>query len=244
MYCNHKKFYERLDWDIDLYKPVIRIDKQDQKVQLDIGNLSHDCMRDVRSVYDVETVKGKGSNFSEPLPPQVAEWKKHFSKDIPESVITEWIKMKSFYKKEDHNVFFTVVVPPNTVISSDKKTKEYATFGYKPQIRYLRSKIHKFVDSCQIENFILVYEKTKNNVIHAHMLFKCEIKDEIDCSFDYVVKMADIMGFKKIKQMNINLHIRDADHEAIDYLCKLNYVDSVSCDNKFISKKDSKNPRP
>ncbi len=221
MWKNHKKSYERLDWEIELYRPIIKKDIKDHTHLIDLSDLEHDDVQRAIEVYDLDD-QGIGDRSSRPMPegsnsnPQHAD-----ATTVPTNVIREYNNFVEFWDKDKKYLFFTVIIPPKTAMTVNRKTKEYGTFSYKDQIRYHRTKLNKFFDACNINNYILVYERTANDVIHSHIVFELLPRENIDCNYDYIVRMADILSFNKINQIGINLRIRECSSHILKYMCKI-----------------------
>lgn len=203
---NSKHFYERLNFNIDLFKPVIKYENHLFKIGVQDEIVKRDCVK-LKS-DTVIILKGKAP-LGQPCP----------SIDVPIIVIFYYNEMLRWYNeyKLKNLMFVTLTVPPSTKIVVHKKKIEYGCVKNIEQLRYLRNKIYEFWRTAEIDKYIIVFEITKLGVIHAHMLYV-----EPDDYSEGYKDLAHIMGYNTYKKQTVNVVESKAfDEGIIDYLCKI-----------------------
>jgi len=211
---NSKHSYERLNWNIKLYSPIIKYENQ----LLSVGDSEVDICDCIElSKESTIILKGKAS-LGQPCPKNPKFLNCEIIDNIVIMVRLKMLNWFNKFKEENNKIIFTsLTVPPTTIITVHNKKIQYGLSKIDDQIRFLRSKVSLYFASADILNYILVFERTATGMIHAHFL----TIDNNEYNEGYK-DLAHIMGYKTYKMCNINIVEKVSyDIDIIDYLCKI-----------------------
>lgn len=203
-----KHSYERLNWTVALQRPIIKYESH-------LFTIGDEDMKpcDVMEVIKDSTIIVKGVAELGRL--RLSEdTEKHYLKMYHNEMLKWFEKYNTF---ENKILFTTLTVPPNETLKVHKKNQQYGCVKHPEQIRYLRTKIYDFFKCCDINKYIIVYEVTRNLIIHAHIVYVQN--EEITEGYK---DLAHIMGYNTFKKIQINIvekYVNDVG--VINYLCKL-----------------------
>lgn len=215
-YINSKKAYERLDWEIEMYRPIIRSAISNSG---DFVLKSCDRMK-LKPESEIELLgRTIGLGHSTPnaqyidgiLPNDtcVMQYFAHMN---------TWLNNTSITNAHKPLVFITLMVPPTFKVKIHNHQVEYGVAKMNDQLRYLRNKISQYIYGAQIIDYIIVYERCASGIIHLHFLHYTS-----DKYLQSHKDLSHIMGYTKYKQIQINVDERIVHNkeEIIEYLCKI-----------------------
>lgn len=212
---NHPKVYERLNWENNSNIPIV-INKRIKTYDEDEKE-SSDC-----------NSEDSNSSFNYGVVHNLGELRQICADDIPEDVIFQyhrfllWNNQINHYYDEPDLKFISLTVPPNTKITVHKKTTEYGNSKCVNQLSYLRNKIREWIKLCNINSYIIVFERFKSQIIHAHILYIPPLTLE-----EGYKDLSEIMGYNTYKKMTINIVEEDVTeiNKLLLYLCKLKSIE-------------------
>lgn len=226
---NSEHSYERLNWNVTLYKPLFFLGKNSH------NDLS-DC-KDVKEIFNdfKEGCKlGLGLVRTQPGEINTAETPffvkdKTIHNNIPSAFSQPQIlirdtreRMENSFKITEGSYFLSLTVPPDTILTKHKKKFRYHQLKIDDQIRFLRNLIYKTISdlTMPLNNYIITFEITKQGQIHAHMVadFNCH-----PSAFRSIY--GSLLNCNNYKKCEINCNIKPIkDKEVFDYLCKIKYI--------------------
>jgi hypothetical protein len=227
---NSEHSYERLLWNADIiYKPFVKFHEEAEVNNIEEEKKSCDSMK---VIPDSEIIiEGHSSNLSTMPAKSIRQLTRKEEREkesnIPltrchtivllyHKLMTDWYNYYSLkYKKEAR--FTTLTVPPEQKTTLHNKKVIYGSMKIKEQIKYLRNKITEFFIKLKIEEYMIIYELTRNGQIHAHFVF-FDIEEYPESYKD----LAFIMGYETYKKIKINIVEKECTGSSICYyLCKL-----------------------
>lgn len=226
---NSNHSYERLNWNEKIYKPIFSSHDSllgdTEKVISDCDNNIgiDDCIEGRSKVICLTTPVHREIDYGKEVSPKDFD-KKNIVNNRPGDVPQPYIIIRGVYTKMMNHMdienayFLSLNIPPDTNVVIRKKKTKYFLLPFHHQIRYLRNIIYTCLRENKITKYIIVFELTKNGIIHAHI---CGNFDEYHPSC-FRSSYCSLLNINTIKKSEINCNIVKVTSKSIfEYLCKI-----------------------
>lgn len=212
---NSQHSYERFNWNLDLYKPIIKTHLPDilEKYYKPIVKPEDKLIVEID-----DNIGGDLVSLGLLRPPNPTCNNVPAEKYEPYDLINFYCeKIENFINEFPNSYFCTFTVPPTLLIKYDNKKVQYGTKNYNIQLRFLRNKIYYLINDLNVKNYVIVFEITKEGQCHCHTIFDYPHHHSIIRN-----TYSTIMGFKTYDKMLVNCCVRTEINLGLaKYLCKI-----------------------
>jgi len=215
---NSKHSYERLNWNKDLYKPIIRTNTLDHSTIVLEYNKN-----DSIPVIDNKKFNDHICPGVVVLGPTTPKCNNLLNEQFePKDIINNYyLKIKNFIgrnlklKKKLYSCTF--LVPPDEKIRAHREKVLYGLQNIDVQLRFLKNKINYLIHDLEITDYVYLFEITAAGIVHCHAIFQYD-------NYYSIIRntFCNIMCYKSWKKVTTNCNIKeDVDEGLAEYLCKI-----------------------